>query len=737
MDLPRLSESAQILMTGAAADCGRREQFYLGVEHLFVGLGKGTRGPLSQALMRQGVDVEQLWADLMKSAPTFPKRPWGTEILITPRCQEVLKIAAALAATRGAAQVDESHILEAILHEAGSLPVRHLRAAGVRVAELYEALRTSAAPSASVELPALSRFGRDLTARARSGALVPVVGREDELAQLAQILLRRGKSNPVLVGDAGVGKTAIVEGLALRLAADDCPPPLRGSRLIELSMSSIVAGTRYRGDFEERLLEVVREASHERSLILFLDEIHMLVGAGGSTGAMDASNLLKPSLARGEIRCIGATTPEEYHRWIEQDKALERRFEKILVEEPSPAEARLMLESVAGSLAAFHGVEIVPAAIEASLELTVRYVPQRRLPDKAIDALDQTCARVRLNAPAAGRKMVIPRVLSEDTARTVARWTGMPLERISGDEARRLLRLDEDLRRRVIGQDHAVMAVARAVLAGRAGLADPRRPVGVFLFLGPTGVGKTELARGLAEQVFGDPKRLIRFDMSEFTEAHSVAALIGTPPGYVGQEKEGRLVSAVRATPHSVILFDEVEKAHPQVFDLFLQMFDEGRLGDSRGAAADFRHAIIILTSNIDPQPERETHVGFLKEDPGPAELDPRAALAPYLRAELINRIDEVITFRRLTARDVVQILQRQVEELERMVAPRGVRLSLDETVREWLMAQAAPERFGAREIRRVVDRHLRQPLARLLVERGDASGSVRVTLVNGALHLD
>jgi len=737
MDLPRLSQSAQILMSGAAADCGRREQFYLGVEHLFVGLGKGTSSPLSQALIRQGVDVERLWADLMESAPTYPQRPWGTEILITPRCQEVLKIAGALAARRGAAQVDESHILEAILHEAGGLPVRHLRAAGVRVAELYEAILPPPTQPGSAGPPTLNRFGRDLTARACSGALAPVIGREVELDQLAQILLRRGKSNPVLVGEAGVGKTAIVEGLAMRLASDDCPDPLKGSRLIELSMSSLVAGTRYRGDFEERLLEVVREASGDPALILFLDEIHTLVGAGGSRGAMDASNILKPSLARGEIRCIGATTREDYHRWIEQDAALERRFEKIFVEEPAPADARRMLEGVVGALAVFHGVEVVPEAIEACLELTVRYVPQRRLPDKAIDALDQTCARVRLNAPAPSDKVTSSKVMSEDVARTVAHWTGIPLERLSGEEARRLLRLEEELGKRVIGQDHAVAAVARSVLTARAGLGDPLRPAGVFLFLGPTGVGKTELARGLAAQVFGDAKRLIRFDMSEFTEAHSVAGLLGAPPGYIGHEKEGRLVSAVRSAPHSVILFDEVEKAHPQVFDLFLQMFDEGLITGSRGAAADFRHAIIILTSNIDPRPAREKHVGFLEEDAVPPAPDLRMALAPYFRPELINRIDEVILFRPLTSGDLKRILARQVEELERLAAPRGLRFLLDEASQEWLIEQAQPARFGARELRRAVDRHLRQPLARLVVERGNAMDTVRVTLENGALRFD
>ena len=733
MDLPPLSDASQQLMSAAASECVRRRHYYLGVEHLFVALGQADAAGLASALPGLGLDPDRFFKELMEAAPAQPHRPWGDEVVITPRAQQVLRLAAGEASRRGSARVDLSHLLEAILIESGGIPLRRLRAAGVSLTALQGALWRTTAPAPQAT-PALDRFGRDLTARARAGALSPVIGREKEIEQITQILLRRNKNNPVLVGEAGVGKTAVVEGLAQRLAGPDAPAPFHGARVVELSLTAMVAGTRYRGDFEERLLSVLQEAAATPGLILFLDEIHTLIGAGGGDGALDAANILKPALARGDLRCVGATTVDEYRRLIEPDAALERRFDIVNIEEPDPARAARMLDGMAGALARFHDVSIAPEAVSASLALTVRYVPQRRLPDKAIDALDQTCARVRLNqssAPAAGTA----RVGAADVARTIAQWTGIPVENVSGEEASRLLRLEEDLRARVIGQDQAVAAVARAVVTARAGLADPRRPLGVFLFLGPTGVGKTELARSLAEVVLGDARRLVRFDMSEFTEPHSVAALLGAPPGYVGYEKEGRLIGALRSSPHSVLLFDEVEKAHPKIFDLFLQMFDEGRIAGAGGVTADLRQAIVILTSNLDPRPVAGREIGFTAPPMRQATPDLRAALTVFFRPELLNRIDEIVRFEPLSRDHLRRILERHFQEIAALASERGVGLVLHDDVRDWLIEKSAPEAFGARDLRRVLDRHLRQPLARTILDRGESGGTLTIAIQDDAIR--
>jgi ATP-dependent Clp protease ATP-binding subunit ClpC len=507
---------------------------------------------------------------------------------------------------------------------------------------------------------------------------------------------------------------------------------------------SLIAGTKFRGEFEERILNVLREATADPGLILFFDEIHTLVGAGANPGeAMDAANIVKPALARGELCCIGATTTEEYRRHIEKDSALERRFEPIRVEEPTLSEAQHILQGLVPALEDHHQVLISKAAVEAALTLTVRYLPGRRLPDKAIDALDQSCARVRLKSFSVEAKASVPipagaATVDEDAvACTVSQWTGIPLERVSGEQAHELLRLEEELRSRVVGQNPAVTAVTRAILTAKAGLADPDRPTGVFLFLGPTGVGKTEMAKSLADLLFGSDKRLIRFDMSEFTEAHSVAKLIGAPPGYVGHEQEGQLISAVRSHPHCVLLFDELEKAHTQIFDLFLQIFDEGRLRGAHGEQADFTNAVVILTSNLDLGLERRAAVGFGEDGATrQASNDPRALLARVFRPELVNRIDEIVVFNRLGKPELQQIIDRFVRSIEQLAAARDLRLELDEEVYEWLIDLGVSEMFGARELRRAIDRHLRQPLAEELLRHGDGAATVRVRVEGGKLRL-
>jgi ATP-dependent Clp protease ATP-binding subunit ClpC len=678
---------------------------------------------------------------LMERIQPLQHAPWGPDILFTPRCRQVMSLATRMAITQRRPLVTNQHLLEAILREGRSVPVRMLRLHAVEVAELFEAMAPQGAaretPPEESRSPLLERYGRDLTRQARDGALTPVIGRQAEIALVAEVLLRKRKNSPVLIGEAGVGKTAVVEGLALMLAAEDERHPLKGARIIELSMASLVAGTKYRGQFEERMLGVLEEASADPNVVLFVDEIHTIVGSGVSTGeSVGAAEIVKPALARGDLRCIGATTVAEYRRHIERDAALERRFEPVMVEEPTPGQAREILAGVAPSLAEHHGVAITPDAIEAALELTIRYIAHRRLPDKAIDALDQSGARLRLAMSKRGGA-TRPELGREAVACTVSQWTGIPLERLSADDARQLVRLEEDLRGCVVGQDHACKAVARAILTAKAGLADPERPTGVFLFLGPTGVGKTELARSLARLLFGSERRLVRFDMSEYMEPHSVAKLIGAPPGYVGHEQEGLLVSALRTHPDSVVLFDEIEKAHPRVFDLFLQIFDEGRLADAHGQRADFRNAIIILTSNLGIGPvEPAVRLGFKAEAAPRAAFDPREQLTGFFRPELVNRIDEILLFQPLDAQALRRIVDRHLKVLEHQTTPH-LEIALAAEVYDFLIERGTSEQFGARELRRTIDRYLRQPLAEELLRRNARGGAVRATLAGDRVQFE
>jgi ATP-dependent Clp protease ATP-binding subunit ClpC len=584
--------------------------------------------------------------------------------------------------------------------------------------------------------PVLDRYGRDLTRLAREGRLPALIGRRDELRALARVLVKQRKANAVLVGDAGVGKTGIVEGFAELLAGPGAPAGLAGARVIELTMATLVAGTKYRGEFEERLEAVLAEAREVPELILFIDELHTVLGAGG-TGASDAANILKPALARGELRCVGATTPGEYRLRLASDPALRRRFEVIWIEEPTRAQAVEIVAGLRERFADHHGVDIAADVPEAAVDLAMRHLPELRLPDKAVDLVDQACAAARIRtispeSPGAARV----RVGRAEVAAVVADRARLPVERVGASEARRLLGMEEHLRRRVIGQDKAVGAVADAIRTSRAGLGDPRRPIGVFLFAGPTGTGKTELAKALAEFLFDDERRLIRIDMSEYQERHAVSRLLGAPPGYVGHDRDGQLSGPLHDHPHSVVLFDEVEKAHPEVLDLFLQIFDEGRLTDARGRRVSFTDTVVILTTNLGATTCRP--LGFTPgaEDAAAVGTDGvMAALRQELRPELLGRIGRVVVFDPLAPPDLRLIADKLIDRVRGRLADRAITLTLTEGAYDLLVRYGVEAPSGVRALEQVVERLLVQPLSRALLAGWFADGApIRVAAAGGEL---
>ncbi len=762
-DIPEkeIRERCARLLRAAEEEALRLQHNYIGVEHLFMALTRHEDGPTFALLRRAGFNPRQVRADIrreigMGDGAGMESRP----LPLTPRMEIVLSIAIANAENApGAAQVDEKQALIAILQEGESVPVRKLFDLGFNVnywlqrllTEQYErsldqplpdddllfevdldgfdsdemlavrddddAPQPEAARERSLPTPLLDKYGRDLTALAAEGKIGPAIAREREIRAVARTLARSKKNNPLLLGDAGVGKTAVVEGLAYAVHHGTAPKSLRNRRIVQIEVGTLVAGTSLRGQFEERLIGLVEEARSAGNVILFIDEIHTIVGAGDTIDSnLDAANILKPALARGDIVCIGATTHEEYRRAIAQDPALERRFRPIDIEEPSEADALAILTGQKDRLEAHHGVVIHPDALESAVHLSVRYLPERRLPDKAIDLLDEACARVAISthAPDEVDIQTPGEVTVANIAAVLADWTGIPVTELTLDERRRLADLETILCQRVIGQDAAVQTIANAIKTARVGLSDPHRPIGVFLFLGPSGVGKTELARALANYLFGSDDAMIRLDMSEFHDAHTVARLIGAPPGYKDAQRGGQLTDGLRRRPYSVVLLDEVEKAAPEVFDIFLQVFDEGRLSDAQGGVVDARHAVFIMTSNIGTA-EAAKPLGF--KSAGEADIDYTAYLDRFFRPEFLSRLDDVVVFRPLSRDSLEQILHLQLADVHRRLAEQHYTLTLTGAAADLILDRGYDPVNGARPLRRAIEKLLTRPLSVRIIE--------------------
>ncbi len=766
----------------ALAEARRMHKDYLGTPHLFIALTKLDGGCTQDALRTLGFSPKQV-RDVIRLALGNGKATSDTPILPTRRCKEILQTAERNALSSGSATIDERAIAQAVLSEGDGVTHELLTKLGINPAQLIELILASNArallelvPSISAnpvvapaELPigispdiaakggnsVLERLGRDLTKQASMKQLTPLIGRDKEIRLLMQTLMLKDRNNPILIGDSGVGKTTIIGGLAQRIVDGKVPPELRGKRLIELSASSLVAGTKYRGEFEERLLKVLEEAEGAGNVILFIDEMHLLIGTGrAADGSIDAAGILKPALAGGRLRCIGATTPQEY-RMIEKDAAMERRLRPVMIEEPSTEEALTILTGMRDLYEQHHNVSISKEALHAAVHLSVQYLPNLRLPDKACSVLDEACSQARVfsmeDVPAgsAGQEDEqaeldeMPIITAPMIAEVISHRTGIPVRAPGREERDRLLNLEARLKTRVIGQDEAIGRVTQAIQVARAGLKPRNRPAGVFLFLGPTGVGKTELARALAAEVFGSDEYLIRIDMSEYMEKHAVSRMVGAPPGYIGHDQEGQLTGKLRRRPHCVVLLDELEKAHPEVFDLFLQVFDAGRLTDAQGHTVDAQHAIWIMTSNVGTDMlGRSMPSGFRATVKGTAEELQRDRLLERLRQtfrpEFLNRVDEVVIFHPLGQEQARAITRLQMNELGARLLEQGLTLHADDSAIDLLCKEGFSQTQGARPLRRAIERVLTVPLSlRILLANIPEHGEVHVRAVEGKLEID
>ena len=795
--MQRFTDDAQRVLSFAQEAALELGHDYVGTEHVLIGLTKVKNGVAAKALEELGIVTEDIFEAVEDQVGRGNKK--ATSIYMTPRVKNVLELAVQVANRMNHNYVGTEHILLGLLSDGGGVAVGILRAMNIRTDDIVEAIRHILGSSTNGnhsgqegannngDLGELTDFATDLNESAKQGKIDPVIGRDTEIQRVIQILSRRTKNNPVLIGEPGVGKTAIAEGLAQRIVNGNVPEILRNKRIISLSISSMLAGAKYRGEFEERLKKAIDEVQQHKDMIIFIDEIHTLVGAGATEGAMDAANILKPALARGEFQVIGATTLDEYKKHIEKDAALERRFQPVQVGEPNEEDALEILRGLRDRYEAFHKAKITDEALKAAVTLSSRYITDRFLPDKAIDVVDEAASKVRMKVFSAApdvkaledrlntvkkekeaavtsqdfekaaklrdeeqvlvkeiddKKSVAKEesdqkliVTEDDIAAVVAQWTGIPVAKIAEEESETLLHLEDELHKRVIGQDDAVTAVAKAVRRARAGLKDPKRPIGSFLFLGPTGVGKTELARALASSLFGDESAMIRLDMSEYMEKHTVSRLVGAPPGYVGYEEGGQLTDAVRRKPYSVILLDEVEKAHADFFNILLQVLDDGRLTDSQGRTVDFRNTVIIMTSNLGAKAlhKNSTELGFLApkkaeshtndsktKDFKEAKKSVLDAVKRHFRPEFLNRIDEMIVFHPLTEEDLTKIVTILMSDVTKRLAECDLHLEITPEAMKLLVREGSDFTMGARPLKRAIQRLIEDPVSDLIL-KGEA----------------
>lgn len=795
--MQRFTDDAQRVLSLAQEAALELGHDYVGTEHVLIGLTKVKNGVAAKALEELGLVTEDIFEAVEEHVGRGNKK--ATSIYMTPRVKHVLELAIQVANQMNHNYVGTEHILLGLLSDGSGVAVAILRAMNIRSNDVVEAIRSILGSNkgsnnggqeginSNNDLGELSDFATDLNESAKQGKIDPVIGRDTEIQRVIQILSRRTKNNPVLIGEPGVGKTAIAEGLAQRIVTDNVPEILRNKRIISLSIGSMLAGAKYRGEFEERLKKAIDEVQQHDDMIIFIDEIHTLVGAGATEGAMDAANILKPALARGEFQVIGATTLDEYKKYIEKDAALERRFQPVQVGEPNEEDALEILKGLRDRYEAFHKAKITDEALTAAVSLSSRYITDRFLPDKAIDVVDEAASKVRMKVFSAapdvkaledrlntvkkekeaavtsqdfekaaklrdeeksllkeiGDKKSVAKeksdqkliVTEEDIATVVAQWTGIPVAKIAEEESETLLHLEEELHKRVVGQDEAVTAVAKAVRRARAGLKDPKRPIGSFLFLGPTGVGKTELARALASSLFGDESAMIRLDMSEYMEKHTVSRLVGAPPGYVGYEEGGQLTDAVRRKPYSVILLDEVEKAHADFFNILLQVLDDGRLTDSQGRTVDFRNTVIIMTSNLGAKAlhKNSPELGFLAAKKSDFNVDENKeiefkeakksvmdAVKRHFRPEFLNRIDEMIVFHPLTEEDLKEIVTILMSDVTKRLGERDLQLEITPEAMKFLVKEGSDFTMGARPLKRAIQRLIEDPVSDLIL-KGDA----------------